>query len=118
MKSIWKLAEDLDRVEPGLELIGRQYQAPPVGRIDLLCRDPEGCFVVIEIKKFRAGADSIVDQIARYLTWTRQNLARPGQNVRGIIIVGKADERLAYAARAISGLSVKCLDLALRECPL
>ena len=50
------IAENLDSVEGGLRLVRRQYNAPPVGRIDLLCRDRRGSFVVIEIKKFRASA--------------------------------------------------------------
>ncbi len=112
------IAEDLNCVEPGLELVGRQYHAPPVGRIDLLCRDTQGSLVVVEIKKFRASTESIIDQITRYLGWVRKHLARPRQNVRGIIIVGKADERLAYAVQAVPGLSIKCLNLSLRDYPV
>jgi hypothetical protein len=109
------IAEDLTQVEAWLTLIGRQYKAPPVGRIDLLCRGRQGDIVVIEIKKFRAGTDSIIDQIARYMGWARHRVALPGQRVRGIIIVGKPDQKLAYAASAVPGLSIKCFDLSLRD---
>jgi hypothetical protein len=65
-----------------------------VGRIDLLCRDSNGHIVVIEIKKFRAGTGSIIDQITRYMGGARHHVAGPGQQDRGIIIVGKPDEKL------------------------
>jgi len=43
-------AQDPDRANPGLELVGRQDQAPPVRRTDLSCGDTPG---VIETEKFR-----------------------------------------------------------------
>jgi RecB family endonuclease NucS len=112
------IAEDLDHVEPGLTLIGRQYPAPPVGRIDLLCRDRKGDIVVIEIKKFGAATDSIIDQIARYMGWARHHFAKTGQQVRGIIIVSKPDEKLGYAASSVPGLSIKVFDVSLRDHPV
>ena len=49
------LAENLDLLEPHLELIGKEYQLPSRigagGRIDLLAKDPFGHFVLIEIKR-------------------------------------------------------------------
>ena len=36
------IAENLDSVEGGLKLVKQQYNAPPVGRLDLLCRDRSG----------------------------------------------------------------------------
>jgi len=49
------IAEDPDRVEPGLELVGQQNQAPLVRSIDLPCGDAPG---VVEIEKFRQTTES------------------------------------------------------------
>jgi hypothetical protein len=49
------IAEDPDRVEPGLELVGQQNQAPLVRSIDLTCGDAPG---VVEIEKFRQTTES------------------------------------------------------------
>lgn len=107
------IAEDLNRVEQGLTLIGRQYTARPVGRIDLLCQDGKGNLVVIEIKRFGAGTESIIDQVTRYMGWVEEHLAQSGQGVRGIIVVGKPDVTLAYSARAVRNLSIMSVDLSL-----
>jgi hypothetical protein len=109
------IAENLDSVEGGLKLVGRQYNAPPVGRIDLLCRDRRGTLVVIEIKKFHSSAESIIDQVTRYMGWVRENLASRRDSVRGIIIVGVVDERLGYSVKAVPNLEVKCFSLSLKS---
>lgn len=108
------LAEDLDRVEPGLTLIERQCEAPPVGRIDLLCKDRHGRLVVIEIKKFGATTQSVIDQITRYMGWVKAHLAG-GQRVRGIIIVGNLDEKLSYSMKALPDVKVKSFSVSLRD---
>ncbi|MGH9433188.1 MAG: endonuclease NucS domain-containing protein [Terriglobia bacterium] len=107
------IAEDLNRVEEGLTLIGRQYTAPPVGRIDLLCQDGNGDLVVIEIKRFGASTESIIDQVTRYMGWVEEHLARSGQRVRGIIVVGKPEVALAYSAKAVRNLSIMSVDVSL-----
>ena len=109
------IAENLDSVEGGLRLVRRQYNAPPVGRIDLLCRDRRGSFVVIEIKKFRASAESIIDQVTRYMGWVQEHLAPPRVTVRGIIIVGVVDERLSYSVKAVPNLEMKCFSVSLKS---
>jgi hypothetical protein len=42
-------------------------------------------------------------------------MASPGQQVRGIIIVGRTDEKLVYAVSAVPGVTIKCFDLSLRD---
>ena len=81
---------------PGWELIRPEYPAGPRGRIDLLCRDRRGDYVVIELKKNKA-PDSAVTQVNRYITWVKQHLAGPGQKVRGVIIAESHDSRLIDA---------------------
>jgi len=83
-------------LEEGLELIGNQYQTP-VGRIDVLCRDKNQNFVVVELKK-DMGSYNVVGQIQKYMAWINENLAE-GKQVRGIIVVKKYDKDLEYAVK-------------------
>ena len=104
------IAERLDDLEEGLRLIKRQYSIPPAGRIDLLCEDRNHNLVVIELKK-GSPTTSIIDQITRYMGWVIKHEAKPGQKVRGIIVVYRKDENLEYAAEAIPNLEVRTFKL-------
>jgi len=85
--------------------VGHQYSIP-VGRLDFLAIDTDtGALVVIELKRGRP-SDQVVGQIARYMGWFREEFAREGQAVEGIVVAGDADPKLYYAARAVPGLSV------------
>lgn len=50
-------------LEEGVELVGNQYPTS-VGYIDILCRDKNGNFVVVELKR-GAGSYKAVGQIQR-----------------------------------------------------
>lgn len=58
------LAERPAMIEPGLELIRREYPTD-IGPVDLLCRDADGAVVAVEIK--RRGEIDGVEQLARYV---------------------------------------------------
>ncbi len=105
------LVEQLDAIEEGLQLVKRQFVCSGVGRIDLLCKDRKGNLVVIELKKFGVKHDSIIDQIARYMGYVKAHVAKGNQKVRGIIVVGKVDERLHYAVSAFPSIEVKTFNL-------
>lgn len=83
-------------LEEGLELIGNQYPTS-VGYIDIFCRDKNGNFVVVELKR-GAGSYKVVGQIQKYMTWVNENLAKDRQ-VRGIIVVKEFDQELEYAIK-------------------
>lgn len=109
------LESNLDRLEAGLRLVGRQYSTL-VGPIDLLARDQAGNYVVIELKRGRS-SDRVVGQILRYLSWVQSNLAR-GPKVRGIIVCHSADKNLQAELNGLKyDVKVHVFDmrLAIRE---
>ncbi|MCE9523588.1 MAG: endonuclease NucS [Alphaproteobacteria bacterium] len=99
------LAENLECIEPGLKLYevegirGLEFEAGG-RRIDILAIDKAGALVVLELKVSK-GYDRVVGQLLRYTNWMRQNLAEPGQRVRGIIICRTMSEDLRLACAGI-----------------
>ncbi|MFN0159303.1 MAG: endonuclease NucS domain-containing protein [Bacteroidota bacterium] len=84
---------------------GRQFPAGPWS-IDFLCTDKaNGDFVVIELKRGKS-SDSTVGQVLRYIGWVEENLAKPKQNVRGIIIAKEVDEAFRYAVKGLTNVAV------------
>ncbi len=95
------LAENLDSLEPGLDLIGRQVTID-VGRVDLLARTAEGQKVVIEVKVGEA-KDAAIGQISRYIGWYRR---ADGATPRAILIAAAFPDPVRYAAEAVDGLTL------------
>jgi hypothetical protein len=85
---------------------GRQYDTYEVGRIDLLCKDRNGNFVVVELKKGEA-SDQVISQLQRYMGWVRQKLAGDNQDVKGLILAEKSDRYLEYAVKANPNIQLK-----------
>ena len=52
--------------------------------------------LVVELKKGRA-SDAVVGQIQRYMGYVKEELAEPGQDVKGVIIALDEDLRLKRA---------------------
>lgn len=70
-----------------------------VGRTDLICRDKDDNYVVLELKAFNS-SDSVVGQILRYIGYIRENWAdKENKQVKGIIITPGYDEQLRLAAK-------------------
>jgi len=70
-----------------------------VGRTDLICRDKENNFVILELKAVQT-SDYVVGQILRYMCYIRENWAeKEGVDVRGIVITPSYDEQLRLAAK-------------------
>jgi len=79
---------------------GQQY-ITDVGIIDILAKDEKGDFVVIELKRAEAKYH-VVGQVLNYISWVEENLVTNGEKVRGMIVVGKADNTLKYALRQVA----------------
>lgn len=102
------IADNLDKLETGLKPNSwgnlMDFAAPPVGRIDLLCEDREGCAVVIEAKT-RAADDSSIGQLCRYMTWVRMNI-KEARRVRGFVVAGEVPPMARFAAASVEGLEL------------
>ena len=87
------LAAHPSEVEPGLVLVRREHLTA-LGPVDLLCRDGDGCWVAIEVK--RRGEISGVEQLVRYVEFLeREGRHRP---VRGVLV----GQRIAPQARTLA----------------
>ena len=82
-------------IEEGLELVEKEYNTY-VGRIDLLFRDKEGAFVVVELKTGKPSGD-VIGQIQTYMTWVKEK--HPKDHVRGIVVAEEIDDRIRYSDR-------------------
>lgn len=95
---------DLEELGPRYkqyQLVQKEFDTRTVGRIDLLYQDTvEGDFLVAEIKKTEDTGRKVVGQIASYMGWVKQNLAK-GKTVHGLIIVRSATPKLLAA---VSGM--------------
>ncbi len=84
---------------------GRQFPAGPWS-IDFLCTDRDtGDLVVVELKRGKT-SDSTVGQVLRYVSWVKDKLAQPGQDVRGLIITKEIDEAMRYAVKNLPQIDV------------
>ena len=97
------VVQQLEEIEPGLHLEERQLSTP-AGRLDLLCRDADGNYVVVELKRMQ-GTDQVMGQVLRYMGWLMEEHVT--EKIRGMVIVGRKDQLLSYAARAVPNVQVK-----------
>lgn len=105
------LEKNLTTLEKDLSLVGRQY--PTItGPIDLLCKDKNNDFVVVELKKGRT-SDKVVGQILRYIAFIEDSMIEhENQKVRGIIVGREIDKSLEMSLKAIRerDLQLKTFD--------
>ncbi|MGL5957177.1 MAG: endonuclease NucS domain-containing protein [Phocaeicola sp.] len=89
----------LDQLEVGLELVedGIEYKTE-AGLIDLLAKDKDDNYVVIELKAGKA-KDSVIGQTLGYIG--ALSLEKNTANVRGLIVASDFDNRLLYASRQL-----------------
>jgi len=109
------LASSWERIELGQEwqiyrdsdddMVGYEFPTN-VGRIDILARHKRRpAWLVVELKRDRA-ADQVVGQLLRYMGWIKRHVARPGDEVHGLIIARDIDESLLYALEGMQDRNV------------
>lgn len=98
-----ELGKSYEIFEEEGEMAGQQYPTD-TGPIDILAisKDVKE-LLVVELKKGRA-SDAVVGQIQRYMGFVLDELAEPGQTVRGCIIALEDDLRLRRALRATTNI--------------
>ena len=64
------LESDISMLDPDLLVIGRQVRTPFGGSIDLLCLDPAGDLVVVELKRREAHRE-VTAQVLDYASWVK-----------------------------------------------
>jgi endonuclease len=111
------LAKNLSLLEPGLRLYEeegiRGIEFPVGGRfIDILAVDKSGALVVIELKVSR-GYDRVIGQLMRYMAWIKENLADPGQSVRGVIVGREITKDLLLACSLVQDVRLFEYELSL-----
>ena len=88
----------------GGDVIGQQYQTA-TGPIDILAVKKDGTeLLVVELKR-GAATDRTVGQVQRYMGYIKQEVAEPGQKVRGLIIALEDDVKLQYALAVAPDIS-------------
>ena len=97
------LAASPDAIEDGLTLVRREYPTA-IGPVDLVCRDPVGTTVAVEVK--RRGEIDGVEQLARYIE--RLQLDSSLGMVRGVLVAQsiKPQARVLAEARGFRWVEV------------
>lgn len=96
------LSNRLSEIETGLTLVGTEY-GTDAGFIDILCKDANGNYVVIETKAGKA-KDAALGQILGYI-----GAMINGENstlIRGILVANDFENRLTLAAKALPNISL------------
>ena len=85
----------------------------PVGAIDLLARDRGGAFIVVAVPD-PAEAAHVVPDVVQRIGYVRKHVAEGGAEVRGIVVLDRIPEEVAYAAAGMVGtVSFKAFRVAL-----
>lgn len=100
------LAATPETIEDGLRLVRREWPTD-VGPVDLMCRDADGEWVAVEVK--RVGTIEAVEQLARYLERIRLDPARA--RCRAILVAERLKPQATTLAEA-RGIAWAEVDLA------
>ena len=102
------LGNDWDLFEEDEEVVGYEYDTGEVGRIDLLARHKsKPRWLVMELKRNQT-SDDTVGQVLRYMGWVKENLAKEGEVVQGLIIARQTDAKMRYALMNTVNVGFMC----------
>ncbi|MBW1619824.1 endonuclease NucS domain-containing protein [Empedobacter falsenii] len=104
------LSNRLTEIENGLTLVSREYKTD-AGFIDILCKDKNGDYVIIETKAGKA-KDAAFGQIMGYIGALKSSGVT--ENIRGILVASDFDDRLFYAAKAMTNITLTKYILSFR----
>ncbi len=96
--------------EEGKEEAGYEYPSG-IGRIDILARhrkDPR--WLIVELKREQT-SDATVGQVLRYMGWVKSNLAETNDDVTGLVIARKADDKIKYALNMVEGVNLMLYEV-------
>ena len=99
------LADAPDALGEPLTLVKREW-ATEIGPVDLMCKDADGEWVAVEIK--RIGTIEAVEQLTRYLAFIREDPAKAG--CRGILAAQQIKPQ-AVALAESRGIRCATVDL-------
>ena len=97
------LADRPDFLEEELRLVRREWQTE-IGPVDLMCRDCDGGWVAVEIK--RVGTIDAVEQLTRYLAFIRSDTAKA--ECRGILAAQQLKPQAVTLAEA---RGIRCVQV-------
>jgi len=100
------LAARVEKIEAGLSIVenGVEFQID-AGRIDILAKDRDNNLVVIELKAGKA-KDNALGQIIGYMGCMTTIEKFQDIPIRGILIASGFEQRVVYAAKALSNLKL------------
>lgn len=104
------LSNRLTEIENGLTLVSREYKTD-AGFIDILCKDKNGDYVIIETKAGKA-KDAAFGQIMGYIGALKASGVT--ENIRGILVASDFDDRLFFAAKAMTNITLVKYNLSFR----
>ena len=104
---------NLELLEAGLKFYERQHPTS-TGPLDILAKDSKGRWVIIELKKGRAG-EKAVGQVLRYRAFIIKEKANGRANlVRAFVVTPEPDNRLINAAQGASPLLIEVFEFIVR----
>ena len=104
------LSNRLTEIEEGLTLVSREYKTE-AGFIDILCKDKNSDYVIIETKAGKA-KDAALGQILGYIGALKASGVT--ETIRGILVAADFDSRLLYAAKALTNITLTKYNLSFR----
>jgi endonuclease len=97
------LSKNFGNLLPGLSLVERQSKTD-VGFIDILAKEKDGNFVVIELKIGEA-KDAAVGQVTRYMGWIMKHRTQ-GKAIKSFLIASDFSDGTKYSAAIVPGLKI------------
>ena len=97
------LSRDLEAVGEGLTLVKHQYPLESGKIMDILCRDKENRWVIVEVKK--SATSDVLDQLLTYMAELKEQ--HPEDAVRGIIMSNNYDPNFDKKVRLLKSSRIE-----------